>query len=90
MARQYEMARVDEAKQSQIIQVVDPALVPDRRSWPRRTLLTLLAFVLGALFASFWAILSASYNNRLARDPEFREKTGQLRRMLRIGQSVCS
>ena len=46
MARQYEMARVDEAKQSQMIQVVDPALVPDRRSWPPQTLLVLLAFIL--------------------------------------------
>lgn len=90
MERQYEMARVDEAKQSQMIQVVDPALVPDRRSWPHRTLLTLLAFALGVLFAGFWAILSASYNNRIARDPELREKTGQLRRMLRIRQSVRS
>ena len=53
MTRQYEMAKVDEAKQSQIIQVVDPALVPERRSWPPRTLLTLLAFFLAAMAASF-------------------------------------
>ena len=48
---------MDEAKQGQMIQVVDPALVPERRSWPPRTLLTLLAFILAAFVASFWVIL---------------------------------
>ena len=47
MTRQYEMAKVDEAKQSQMIQVVDPALVPERRSWPPRTLLTFWHFFWG-------------------------------------------
>ena len=61
MTRQYEMARVDEAKQGQMIQVVDPALVPERRSWPPRTLLTLLAFILAGIIASFWVILQAAY-----------------------------
>lgn len=83
MARQYEMARVDEAKQGQIIQVVDPALVPDRRSWPPRTILTLLAFILGAMIASFWVIFSAFYRHRME-DPELAAKTEKLRQLLRI------
>lgn len=85
LARQYEMAKVDEAKQGQMIQVVDPALVPDKRSWPPRTLLTLLAFLLAGMISSFWVILQASYRNRM-QDPEIAIKTGQLRRMLRIRQ----
>ena len=60
MVRQYEMARVDEAKQGQMIQVVDPALVPERRSWPPRTVLTLLAFILAGIIASSWVILQAA------------------------------
>lgn len=84
MARQYEMARVDEAKQGQVIQVVDPALVPDRKSWPPRSLLTLLAFVLGILFASFWTLANASYQYRMLKDPELKAKSEQLRRMLRL------
>ncbi|HEY8975025.1 MAG TPA: Wzz/FepE/Etk N-terminal domain-containing protein [Burkholderiaceae bacterium] len=36
MAKQYELARVDEAKEGAIIQVVDPAQPPERRSFPRR------------------------------------------------------
>ena len=83
LARQYEMAKVDEAKQGQMIQVVDPALVPEKRSWPPRTLLTLLAFVLGACLSSFWVLLQASYRNRL-QDPEIAAKTSQLQELMRI------
>ncbi|MHB1858240.1 MAG: GNVR domain-containing protein, partial [Acidobacteriaceae bacterium] len=81
--RQYEMAKVDEAKQGQLIQVVDPALVPERRSWPPRTLLTLLAFILGAMFSSFWVILQSAYQHTM-QDPETAMKMHQLRQMLRI------
>ena len=82
MTRQYEMARVDEAKQGQMIQVVDPALIPDRRSWPPRTLLTLLAFFLTAMAASFWVILQGAYNSRME-NPQDASKILQLRQLLR-------
>ena len=83
MTRQYEMAKVDEAKQAQMIQVIDPALVPERRSWPPRTLLTLLAFFLAAIGASFWVILQAAYEHRME-NPEDAGKMNQLRQLLRI------
>ena len=81
MAQQYEMAKVDEAREGQVIQVVDPALVPDRRSWPLRTLLTLLAFILGVVFSSFWVLLQSSYGHAM-KDPETATKMHQLRRLL--------
>ncbi len=81
MARQYEMARVDEARQSQAIQVVDPALVPDMHSWPPRTVLVLVALILGAMISSFWVILEAAYRDKM-HDPEVAAKTGELRKMI--------
>jgi len=75
--------KVDEAREGQVIQVVDPALVPDRRSWPLRTLLTLLAFILGVMFSSFWALLQSSYGHAM-QDPETATKIRQLRRLLRL------
>ena len=83
MVRQYEMAKVDEAKQGQMLQVVDPASVPERRSWPPRTLLTLLAFILAAMLASSWVILQAAYRHKLD-DPEEARKIHQLRELLRV------
>jgi tyrosine-protein kinase Etk/Wzc len=82
LARQYEMARVDEAKQGQMIQVVDPALVPDKKSWPPRLLFTLLAFILGAILSSLWVIVTASYKERM-QSTEFAWKMEQLKRSLR-------
>jgi tyrosine-protein kinase Etk/Wzc len=83
MTRQYEMAKVDEAKQGQMIQVVDPALVPERRSWPPRTLLTVLAFILAAMAASFWVILQSAYEHRME-NPEDADKINRLRQLMRF------
>jgi uncharacterized protein involved in exopolysaccharide biosynthesis len=85
MAQQYEMAKVDEAREGQLIQVVDPALVPDRRSWPLRTLLTLLAFILGAIFSTFWVFLQSSYKQKM-QDSETATKVHRLGGLLRVRQ----
>ena len=53
-ARQYEMARADEARQGVLIQVVDPATPPELKSKPKRAitglLVTLASFVLLSAF----------------------------------------
>ena len=49
LAKQYEAARLDEAKTAAVIQVLDPAVEPDRKSWPPRSLIA----GLGALFGFF-------------------------------------
>lgn len=43
LAKQYEVARVDETRNSVVIQVVDQAIVLDEESGPRRSLIVLLA-----------------------------------------------
>lgn len=83
LARQYEIAKVDEAKAGEVVQVVDPALVPDRKSWPPRALLTILATILGVLFASFWVIIQAAYRN-WETNPEQAFKLRELRAALRL------
>jgi tyrosine-protein kinase Etk/Wzc len=47
LMRQYESAKLDEAHSAPLVQVVDYAVVPDSKAGPPRTLLTLLAAVLG-------------------------------------------
>jgi LPS O-antigen subunit length determinant protein (WzzB/FepE family) len=83
LARQFEIAKVDEAKAGEVVQVVDPALVPDRKSWPPRALLTILAGILGMLFAAFWAILQAAYHNWQA-DPEQAMKLREFKAAMRL------
>jgi uncharacterized protein involved in exopolysaccharide biosynthesis len=51
LAKQYEAAKIDEAKQAPVIQIVDRAVPLDKKSWPPRALLT-LAGTLAAFFAA--------------------------------------
>jgi tyrosine-protein kinase Etk/Wzc len=55
LSRQFEAARIDEAKSAPIIQVIDRALPPDKKSGPPRMLITLGLGVVGFCFACFWA-----------------------------------
>jgi uncharacterized protein involved in exopolysaccharide biosynthesis len=40
LAKQFEAAKIDEAKQAPVIQIVDQAVPADKKSWPPRALLT--------------------------------------------------
>jgi uncharacterized protein involved in exopolysaccharide biosynthesis len=44
VAKQYELARIEEAKESVVIQLLDKAVPPERKSWPKRGLLSALAW----------------------------------------------
>ncbi len=57
LSRQYEAARLDEAKSGAPIQVVDHAVTPERKSWPPRTLLVLAAVIAAFLICAFWMLL---------------------------------
>lgn len=59
-ARQFELARVDESREGALFQVVDPATPPERKSKPRRTLITAGAALGAALALSVWVALRAA------------------------------
>jgi uncharacterized protein involved in exopolysaccharide biosynthesis len=84
LSKQYEVAKIDEAKEAALIQVVDKALVPEQKSKPMRSLIvilaTLMAFFLGMLLAF---VREAS--ERASLDPASAERMNLLRRYLRRG-----
>ncbi len=89
LARQFEVAKLDEAKEGALIQVVDAAIPPDRRSFPKRGLI-----VIGATFAGFFvgmiiALVSALYEN-LNRTAEHSVKIRRLRRAFSLRRRVQS
>jgi uncharacterized protein involved in exopolysaccharide biosynthesis len=55
LAKQYELAKIDEAKDATVIQVLDRAIEPDRKSKPMRSLITLLSAVLALFVSILWA-----------------------------------
>ena len=81
MARQYEVAKFDEAKQGAVIQVVVPAIAPDKRSFPKRTMIVLISTGVGFLFGIIF--VAASFEmKRFASDPKAQQKFAQLRQTL--------
>lgn len=82
-ARQYELARVDESREGALIQVVDQAAPPERRSSPKRTLVTVLATVIGAVLGL--VIVYTWHWTRLARaaDPRAGDTLQRISRALR-------
>lgn len=56
LAKQFEIAKVDEAREGSVVQIVDLAVTPDRRSFPQRTLITLGCFIFGLIIGGGWAI----------------------------------
>jgi len=54
LAKQYELAKIDEAKEATVIQVLDRAIEPDRKSKPRRSLIVVLFVGLAFLASILW------------------------------------
>ena len=86
LTRQYEGARVDEARQGVQVQIVDPAVVPDRPSSHYR-----LWIVLGAVLAALpLALLAARAAEALAIALSMRRRCGSWSGMLQADWSKAS
>ena len=57
LSRQYEQARIDEARNAPLVQVIDTASYPDAKSSPFRTLIVLGSLVLGSFLGCAWILL---------------------------------
>lgn len=58
LAKQYEAARLDEAKQGSVVQVLDPAVEPERKYKPKRLLIVAIAGLVALFLALLWSFLS--------------------------------
>lgn len=65
LARQYEAARLDEAKEGAPIQVVDPATAPDHKSGPKRLYYGLCGFLGGASISVLFVLFQAAMARNL-------------------------
>lgn len=83
LARQFELAKLDEAKEGAMVQVVDPAVVPDKRSFPKRSFIVIGAGVGGLILGMFYALLAAALQ-RMKEDPETAIKIEHVTGALRV------
>ncbi len=83
LARQFELAKLDEAKEGALIQVVDPAILPDKRSFPARGPIVIGSTFIGLFVGIFFVVLQAAFA-RLKTDPEVSTKLTLLKNTLSI------
>jgi tyrosine-protein kinase Etk/Wzc len=81
LIKQYDAARLDEVKDAAIIQVVEPAIEPDRKSSPKRTLIVLLFTAAGLLVGALLVLLSWCKRS-VQSDPRTAKQLSDLRRAI--------
>lgn len=77
LAKQYEVARLDEAKDPSMIQVLDPAQEPERKFKPKRFVIVLL----GAIAGLFISVIFAWWSDLKSRkaSPKYAAKLSELK-----------
>jgi uncharacterized protein involved in exopolysaccharide biosynthesis len=69
LSKQYELAKLDEARDAVVIQVIDRAVPPERKSRPQTALIVLLATGAGFVLAVFVALLLERARNASEKSP---------------------
>ena len=82
LAKQFEMAKLDEAREGSELQVVDAATPPDRKSAPKRMFIILGAFVFALLVSCVICFLDEIWR-RMKSNPEEMERWDALRASFR-------
>lgn len=82
LSKQYEIARIDEAKDATLIQVLDAAVEPELKSKPKRLLIVALSIV-GGLLVGIFAAFFREARDRARSDPANAERISRLRQYLK-------
>jgi capsule polysaccharide export protein KpsE/RkpR len=69
LTRQYEVARIQEAKDVPVISVIDAPGIPEKKSFPPRTLIVLLVPIVTVIAAAFFLLLQFQWMQIPAHDP---------------------
>jgi len=86
LAKQYEVARLDEAKDPSIVQVLDPAVEPEHKFKPRRAIIVLVTGAVTLAASILWALLMEA-KRKSESSPLIASRWNELRRHLRIRRS---
>ena len=82
LSRQLEAARIDEAKSAVVVQVVDKAVEPEKKSSPRRLLIIAVTALLSFLLVALGALVREALQRR-RQDPAEAARLDQLDKYLR-------
>ncbi len=86
LAKELEIAKLDEAREGSIIQVVDAPVVPDKKSSPHRLIIIIGSTVLAFFIAVFWLLLRRRFE-LTSELPENRRRLRTLKSLWKSKQS---
>jgi tyrosine-protein kinase Etk/Wzc len=66
------VAKIDEAREGSVIQVVDPAVVPDRKSFPKISLIVPAVILVWVLLAVFGILMMEGIRRAGQRPEDYR------------------
>jgi uncharacterized protein involved in exopolysaccharide biosynthesis len=69
LTQKLEISKIDEVKQLPAFRVMDPAEIPERRMWPKRTQIVLALMVFGLVAGSLFAFGQAAWNSTSSDHP---------------------
>ena len=69
LTEQYELAKVQEAKETPSVKVLDPAKIPERKSFPPRLLIMCLGTFLAFALSVVWVLGLARWEEADPKDP---------------------
>jgi len=70
LTQEYEFAKIQEAKEIPTVNVLDPALIPERKSSPPRIIITVLGAMLSLVFGAVFVIGSAAWKQNESPEKE--------------------
>ncbi len=76
-AKQYELARVDESREGALIQVVDAATPPERKSKPKRAIIALVVMLLSGIALTAFLLMRQSWRTTVALDADRKTRLRQ-------------
>ena len=83
LAKQFAMAKMDEAKDFPLVQVLDKAIPPERKAKPKRSQIVILATLVAFFLAVIWAFVKEAAK-RAREQPEQGARWTELRGALRF------
>jgi hypothetical protein len=69
LTQQYELAKVQEAKETPSVKILDPARIPEKKSYPPRFVIMLLGTFIGVALSTVWVLGSAQWEEVDPQDP---------------------
>jgi capsule polysaccharide export protein KpsE/RkpR len=70
LTQQYELAKIEEAKEIPVVKVLDVADLPERKSFPPRTLIGLLGMLMSLLAGCAWILSKREWNSKDQSNPK--------------------